>query len=267
MPGSRNDVVAALRIAPLLLLFVAAPALAGGPAPLGPPLRLGPPQSLTPPAPDATASEKKPIEIGRLSPVDSAWAGPLGPDKGGFPASLWQGTPRSLVVALLPRLSATTSPTLQSLSRRLLLSNSDAPAGGQPSDAADLVSLRVDRLVAAGEVAAAQSLLTDMPNRSTVEELERRSVELAFLADDPKPACERVGDDIRRFNSLWWSRALIACQALAGDQAKVALGLDLLHEQKAPKDAAFDALVAAPPEHRVKLERLPDPTPIELALL
>src|SRR6185437_13238835 len=217
--------------------------------------------------PGAATADGKPIEVGRLSPIDPAWAGPLTVDQGGFPASLWRGTPRSFVAALLPRLPATTSPALQSLSRRLLLSNADAPGGGEPGGAADLIALRVDRLIAAGDVDAAQSLLTSLPSRGTVEGLERRSVELAFLAADPKPACARVGDDVRRFNGLWWTHALIACQALAGDHAKVALGLDLLHEQKAPKDAAFEALVSAPADRRVKLERLPDPSALDLALL
>src|SRR6185437_13173273 len=87
MPSSRNGAAAAIRrLAPLALLLAVTPALAAGPAPVGPPLRLGPPQQLTtaaPPAsdgaaapgtaaPGAATADGKPIEVGRLSPIDPA---------------------------------------------------------------------------------------------------------------------------------------------------------------------------------------------------
>ena len=81
---------------------------------------------------------------------------------------------------------------------------------------------------------ALNALLRDTPHRAESEPLERRSVELAFLANNRQAACDRVGGDVRRFKDIWWTRALIACQALFGDGAGVSLSLSLLREQKAP---------------------------------
>ncbi len=264
-----------------------APAPAG--QPVGPPLRLGVPQRLTPTQPEPPAvgpvkpagavqsppsGEAGPIVVDPLAPIDPDWAGPLTPERGGYASTLWQGTPRALVIALLPRLMVTTSPLLQGLTNRLLLSNATAPgprppagvAGdGKAGDQADLVDLRLDRLIAAGQVEAANAVLALVPNRG--EPLERRSVELAFLAGDTKAACARVNDGVRRYKTPWWSRAVVACQALSGDSAGAGLGLELLREQKAPKDDAFEALVQAVGGRKARLERLPDPSPLHLALL
>jgi hypothetical protein len=290
MRNSQNDAVTIRALLAALLLFsaVAAARASSDLPPTGPPLRLGVPQRLTPPPqpdaqqPDAgsnigpvkptgASGDQGPIEVAPLAPIDPDWAGPLTPDQGGFPVSLWQGTPRALVVAVVPRLAATNSPLLQGLTKRLLLSNATAPGprpvAGESADQADLVDMRLERLIAAGQVEAANAVLALVPNRGDGEPLERRRVELAFLANDAKAACARVGDDVRRFQSPWWSRALITCQVLAGDQAAAGLGLDLLREQKTPKDDAFDALVQTLGGRKVKLERLPDPSPLHLALL
>jgi hypothetical protein len=284
---SRKRRLNALRFAATLLLVGAvwaAPGDAQTTKPtVGPPVRLGAPQRLVPPtqpdtAPAATPSAapagvaaapeggEPPIVVNSLAPIDPDWAGPLTQDRGGFPLALWQGTPRSLVIALVPRIPVTTSPTLQSLARRLLLSNAVAPAG-QDGDGANLVELRVERLIAAGQLAAADALLRNMPKRAESESLERRSVELAFLASNRQAACDRVGGDVRRFKDIWWTRALIACQALAGDNAAASLGIDLLHEQKVAKDEAFDALITMVGGGKAKLDRLPNPSPLHLALL
>jgi hypothetical protein len=285
----------------LLLLAAVAPAGAAGdpaqpvaPPTLGPPLRLGLPQRITPLQQDpppvvgpvkpadapstggATSSDGTPIVVDPLAPIDPDWAGPLTPEHGGFAQTLWQGTPRSLVVALVPRLSATSSPALQGLTSRLLLSNAIAP-GPRPADGmtggaagdepADLVDLRLERLIDAGQVESANAVLGLVPARGDSEGLLRRRVDLAFLANDTKSACARVTEGVRRYKTPWWSRALIACQALAGDSAGAGLGLDLLREQKAPRDEGFETLVQAAGGRKVKLDRLANPSPMDLALL
>jgi hypothetical protein len=282
--ASRHGRLSAFRFAATLLLAgVGAVWAVAGDAqtakPIGPPVRLGAPQRLAPPTqPDAATTPSaapagpaapegdQPIVVNSLAPIDPDWAGPLTPERGGFPLALWQGTPRSLVIALVPRIPVTTSPILQSLARRLLLSNAVAPVR-QDGDDANLVELRVERLVAAGQLAAADALLRDTPHRAESEPLERRSVELAFLANNRQAACDRVGGDVRRFKDIWWTRALIACQALSGDSAGASLGLDLLREQKVPKDEAFDALITILNGGKAKLDRLPNPSPLHLALL
>jgi hypothetical protein len=270
-----------------------------GPTPLGPPLRLGIPQRLVPPSkeppplvgpvrpadapppgtpsPEATSSDGTPILVHPLAPIDPDWAGPLGPEQGGFAQTLWQDTPRALVVGLVPRLSATTSPALQGLTNRLLLSNAVAPGprpaegiaaeGGTGDEAANLVDLRLERLLESGQVESANAVLALVPSRGGGEALARRRADLAFLANDTKSACAGVTEGVRHYKTPWWSRALVACQALSGDSAGAGLGLDLLREQKAPKDEAFETLVEAVGGRKVKLDRLANPTPVHLALL
>jgi len=183
------------------------------------------------------------IQAQNLVPVTADWAGSLGPDKGGLPASLWRGTPRALVGALLPELRPSQSPGLRSLIRRLLLSNAVAPAGAPPEGAPGLFGQRVALLIAGGQFEAARSLLDAAPDSKSDEGVARARIELGFLSHDMKNTCGRVGDGVRHFQTVFWQRALIACQAMAGDQAEAALGLDLLREQKAPKDELFDRLV------------------------
>ena len=70
------------------------------------------------------------------------------------------------------------------------------------------------------------------------------------------PAPAGRAQRIDRYQEVWWDRALVACQALAGDGAKAALGLAVLAEQKAPTDPAFDALIDALAGRAHKIDKL-----------
>jgi len=248
----------------------AAPAAAqlGAPIPLLPPKPVAPPESAPPPVP---AAPEPPAEGGftaaPLAPADASWSGTLGADEGAFPQTMWQGTPRAFVAAALPLLAPTTSPTLHDLARRLLLSDAASPAGADAPDRPTLASLRLDRLMALGEVAGALGVIADLPPDRTVEETDRMRIELRFAGNDAQGACAATTDLINRYQGVWWQRALIACQALQGDGAKAALGLSLLREQKAPPDAVFETLIDALGGHPRKIDKMPDPTPLRLALL
>jgi hypothetical protein len=248
-----------------------------------PPLRLAPPQRLAPPAdapsepaPAPAPGEAAPaapaapaeaapsgIQVAPLAPVDPEWTGTLGEDQGGFPPTLWQGTPRRVILALVPALPVTTSPTVQGLGRRLLLANALPPAGREASDG--FLAFRAEKLLAMGLVEDAAALLRAAPGQS--EALERARIELMLLSGDRAGACQAVGAAIRRRQGLWWDRALVACNALTGKHEEAALGLSLLREQNAAKDAAFDALVERLGGRQTKLPPMPQPGPVHLALL
>lgn len=269
MHDSRSD-RRALTIAAALL----AAALASGPAEaqVGPPIRLLPLPSASggataPETGSTTPPNPSDIQATPLAPVDSAWTGTLAAADGAFPETLWQGTPRALVIAALPQLQPTASPSLQDLTRRLLLSNALAPAGEDPGDGPGLAMARLDRLVALGQVDDALVLVDRLRPRGDTEPLDRLKVQLHFLANDTEGACARVQAAIDRYQDPWWDRALIACQALAGDPAKASLGLTLLRERNAPRDPLFDSLIEAVGGRAVKIDRMPDPTPIRIALL
>jgi hypothetical protein len=265
---------AELALALALGLFVLpAAAQQGAPIRLAPPQRLvppspaplepeTPPSSLAPGAPSAQAAPSG-IEVAPLAPVDPEWSGTLAEDDGGLPPTLWQGTPRGVVFALVSGLPVTTSPTLQDLSRRLLLANA-LPAAGR-EDAGGFLAARAGKLLSMGFVADAAALLDAGPRRS--EAAERARIELKLLAGDPESACREVGEAIRQRQGVWWDRALVACHALTGKSAEAALGLNLLREQNAPKDAAFDALVETLGGRKAKLPPMPEPGPVHLALL
>ena len=186
MPGSRNEprqgLVAAL--AALLLLASALPTraeigfptplIAQAPAPAAPeplkPSTAPSPAAAAPTAPAAPADDATslpppdvPVTATTLAPVDPGWIGVLGEAAHPLPQTMWQGTPRALVAAALPRLGPTGSPTLQDLSRRLLLSNAIAPQGADAPDAPSLGTLRVGRLMALGDADGALALIDALP--------------------------------------------------------------------------------------------------------
>jgi hypothetical protein len=252
----------------------AAPAAAqpapGSPTPLLSPQDGGPPVVLVPSLPQLERMhEDDTIEVAPLAPVDTSWSGPLAAGKGGFPREMWRGTSRAFIVVRLPGLQPSASPVLQSLESRLLLSDAVAPAPGPGEPTADsgLMALRLDRLLALGIVAPALPLLEMIPDGAANESVARDAVELRFADNDTTGACSAVNQAIVTYANPYWARALIACQALAGDSAKAQLGQQLLADQKAPPDRDFDALIARIGSRAAKLPPLDDPTPMDLALL
>jgi hypothetical protein len=274
MRGSRSERGTGLA-ALLIAASLAMPALAQ----VGPPLRLvqppsppaAPADTVTPNSPDAgTVDQGAPsgVQATPLAPVDPVWTGSLTAADGALPETLWQGTEKTFVMAALPQLQATASPTLQDLMRRLLLSNAVAPFGEDLPKSRSLAAIRLDRMVALGYADDAMPLLDQLPWKGDPEPLDRLRVEIGFLKNDTDGACGQVQGAIGRYQDVWWDRAEIACQALAGDGGKAALGLSLLRERQAPRDQLFDTLVEAIANHAAaKVEHMPDPTPIRLALL
>jgi hypothetical protein len=262
-----------------MVLFSAAPAAAQ----VGPPVRLVP--QMQPSAPPVaggsggsgtsapapherrSTTTSDDITAAPLGPADASWSGTLSEDDGGFPPSLWRGTSREFLSAALPLMAPSTSPVLQDLARRLLLSNGLAPAGRDAPDRPPLAVVRLDRLMALGDVEGALGLLDLLPPDPSGDGLDRARIELKFAASDHEGACAGVSDAIARYTTPWWQRALIACQALEGDGAKSSLGLSLLREQKAPPDPVFDTLIETLGGQKHKIEKLPDPTPLRVSLL
>lgn len=272
---------------PALALLIALPAAAQN----GPPIQLIPPAPpdqrvgtplngvgaspapvpTAPPTMNRTPAPRGPAPAGvtteSLAPVDTAWVGTLHENEGGLPRTLWEGTSRSFVIAALPQLTPSTSPALQDLARRLLLSDGLSPAGEDPADHPVLLTLRLDRLLALGLVAESATLVGTLPRTVSDDGLDRDRIELLFAGNDVTGACREVQERIARYQDYWWDRALVACQALMGDGVKASLGLSLLREQKVAPDPAFDALIDALGGHPRRVETLSDPSPLRLALL
>ncbi|HUK57729.1 MAG TPA: hypothetical protein VLV50_00755 [Stellaceae bacterium] len=251
--------------------FCAGPAAAqlGPPVPLVPGAAPATPSApATTPAVPAAPATPEDIEAQPLAPTDASWAGTLGPNDNALPQTMWRGTERSFVAAALPLVAATESPALQNLTRLVLLSDAAPPAGQDAPDRPSLAALRLDRMLAVGIIAPAREIAERLPADPSSDLMDRDRVELAFAAHDRDGACKTVTDAIARYQNLpWWDRALVACQALAGEGDKAALGLSVLREQKAPADPPFDALIDALAGHARKIEKVGEPTPLRLTLL
>ncbi len=240
-----------------------------------PPILLIPPQD-EPTAPTG-AGEPAAIDLGRapegievntLAAEATDYAGVLEPASGGFGAAMWAGTDRALVERLLPRLpGATASAAMRDLARRLLLSAAEAPAG--PGAGRDLMQLRVERLAALGNRHDLAALLGLMPERQDDAATARLRLEALWLAGDADAACAEAESRIRQFDrDVYWQKALIFCQARAGEKDRAALGLDLLREQGSDEDRAFVALVEALGAGRAAaVEAVTPATGLELAML
>lgn len=282
-------------------------AVAQAPAQPGKPLLLRPPQRVETPAPSAPAAiPATPAPAPQMAPgnadrvqedalqaIDADAVGTLSAADGGFGETMWQGTPRALIDTLLPRLPiGVESVAMRSLTRRLLLTAAVPPkpepaADGQPAaKPGGLIAKRIGLLVAMGDLASAEALMTATPSRGDDPALARIEADVRFLANDNARACTLTASHIRDTDSVYWQKALIFCQALAGEHAKAALGVGLLREL-GTDDKVFYALVdalagsAAPvkpaPAKGAKdakdskpapkiLDSMPSPTPLTLAM-
>jgi len=240
---------------------------------LGPPIPLVP-QSVAPPRTGAPVGPepgppKSLLPSEPAGPATPGWAGETAPEGEPLPRDFWRGTPRALAAFLLARLPDTTSPALQAVERRLLLSPGAAPAGPDPgSPETALPVLRAAALLRLGEVEPARAVIAAMSERDRAAAAPLQ-VEADLLAGDLSQACDRVADAIRRDQAMVWQRALVACQALQGEGEKADLGLQLLSEEKAGRDEALgvavDALAGRPAP--AVIERLDAPEPLLLRAL
>jgi len=202
-----------------------------------------------------------------LAPMDASWVGTLGPADNALPHAMWASTPRAVVAAALPLLQPTTSPTLQDLAHRLLLTDAMPPAGKDAPGKPGLAELRLNRLLALGRIDGVK-LIDTLPQLNTGEAFDRDSVELRIAANDSDSACRVIRDRVARYRNPWWDRALIACQALSGAYDQAALGLSIMRDQPpTARDPVFEALVDNILGHRQAVDKLPDPTPMRVALL
>ena len=264
---SRNSIASALLA--VLLAGPAALAQTGAPVRLAPPPNgvayppppgTAPGSGYAPPAPPSSG-----ITVDQLAPPSPDSAGAIDLTSHGFPATLWQGSNRATVLALLPKIGSTTSPALQELAYRLLASTASPPAGTAEGS---LLGLRAERLTnALGRADTALALLQSLPPAQRGEDLAKVSVDLAFLSDDHNSACSQIRDRDHGWQSPYWTYGQITCQALDGDGTGAQLGLDMMREQKL-KDDGFVALVLHALGNDAKLsDALPSPQPMALALL
>ncbi len=224
-------------------------------------------QPLPAPAGPTTTTSQSGLEVGTLSDVTPDYAGTLQEGAGGFPVDMWRGTDRGLVERLLPKLSpAVASPAMRDLTRRLLLTNAEAPEG--KSSGVNLFGARADRLMAMGLTSDAAALLALEPVSGADALAAHQRIDSLLLAGDDDGACKAV-NDTRKIASgdSEWQKAQVFCQLRAGENDQASLGLDLLREQSVNDPAFFTLIDVLNGSKAAKLDSLPAPSALDLAML
>ena len=242
------------------------------------------PQVLNPP-PSAKVRTPIKINVEDLEKVDSDSVGTLTEEQGGFGFNMWEGTSRSLVEKLLPKLPVnSSSPTMRSLMRRLLLStakspsdgnaidkniSADLPNGADPREENDgkLLVMRVERLSAMGDTDAVYELLKVAPNRSTDQILLKSEADVLFLSNDNSRACDLVLRQISNLDIPYWQKASIYCQALSGNHDQANLGANLLREIGEKDEVFFGIINALTGIAEYEVTSLLNPTPLHFSMI
>ena len=228
------------------------------PAPSGPPVL---PQA----EPAAPAEPEGRFVVEGLAPPGLDAIGLSGPAEGGFGRPLWQGSDPQLVGQLLADLPVVTRlPPLRRLAQRLLVAG--APVGGR--EPGHLLGLRIERLVAMGDLDHARALVERLPPLTADSVLARRAAEVGLLLGDAAAVC-RLADALAPTGAEFWAEIAVYCRLVEDDREGARLGLDLMREAGQTADGAFFALATAmvdqtappAPDDRAEL------TPIHLALL
>ena len=205
------------------------------PGPGGPPVA---------PRPERTAPAEPPrrfVVEGLAAPELDA-IGLSGPAEGGFDRSLWQGSDPELVRQLLADLPvATRVPPLRRLAQRLLVSG--APVGGR--EPGQLLALRIERLVAMGDLDGARALVERVPPLSADSVLARRAAEVDLLLGDDTAACRFADSLAPTTRAEFWAEIAVYCRLVEDDRDGARLALDLMREAGQTADAAFFALATA----------------------
>ena len=232
------------------------PGEAIGPAPAAPG---------TEPAPSREQTAPRGFQVEGLAPPEVDSIG-IGVAEGGFERNLWAGSDPELIQNLVGALPvATRNPPLWALTRRVLATGATiegADTGGR------MLSARVERLLAMGDLDSAKRLLDQLPPSSGDTPLARLAAETALLLGEDAAACQRAADLAPTGGAAFWAEVAIYCRLAAGDVDGARLGLDLLRESGQGGDASFfqlagtvaDGAGGAPP-------RITEPTAVEVALL
>ena len=257
--------------------------------PVGEPIRLVPLDPARRQGTGALPNEALPqvqgIAIDRLEAIDPNAIGIVDALGRGLDANLWRGSNRSRIEALMVEIPGEiTSITMRDLARRLLLSSAPPPTGdarGQDEAAGPrLLSLRIDRLSALGEIDALAQLLDAVPRQVNQPEILRARAETHALRGDFDSGCREVRNGVAaQVGSAYWQKALVICQLVAGERAQAQLGIDLLREQGLAEDPGFLALsdalsgfeaevpleTAAHPLHFAAMQAIGQPLPAGFA--
>jgi hypothetical protein len=185
------------------------------PAPSGPPV-------LPPAEPAAPTEPAGRLVVEGLAAPELDAIGLSRPAEGGFARPLWQGSNPELVGQLLADLPVITRvPPLRRLARRLLVSG--APSGGR--EPGHLLTLRIERLVAMGDLDSARALVERLPPSSSDSVLVRRAAEVGLLLGDGAATCRLADALASTTGAEFWAQIAVYCRLVEDDRAAARLAL------------------------------------------
>ena len=247
---------------------------------------LGSPMRLAPIRPNPLAAEnhrntnqsapsgyrRNAIHTEGLAEIDPNTVGILNEKNGGFGLDMWQGTPRSLIEKLLPKIpSAIRSVVLRNLGKRLLLSAAAMPAWQNPGSNQSkntLIFTRISILQSMGAFKEARQLAAITPKKSRNPGVKRLQADDRLFANDLGGACQIVSTARENLTQAYWQKLLIFCQTLQGNPDGAALGTSLLVETLGGRDAPFFQLMDQINQiTKAPLALLPEPNALLLAAM
>jgi hypothetical protein len=236
------------------------------------------------------------IQVKALGRAKVSAIGLLNTSQGGFGADMWAGTPLPLVMALLPHLPvAATSPVMQSLRRRLLLTtamppderpdeqgetsaqNTDLNTDQNPAqghvgrdlDGQALAAARIERLAAMGDSLAVTQLLKFFPLTMENKVYGRVRVDAALLNGNVPEACRMARNNLGVVarGEVIWQKIMAFCLAVEGQAAQVELYEQLLYENGVEDEAYFTLLSGLTSGESEPLATIFKTEPLHLAML
>lgn len=183
-----------------------------------------------------------------------------------FPADMWQGSTRTLVDPLLERLpNQPATPYLRVLQRRLLLSAAQPPRGtdGERS----LLELRASKLANMGQTRDVISLIRSAPKDERTPALDALLSDALLLEDQTSKACALAAQNIQTQTDPVWVKTMAFCRLLAKQNSQAMLSLSLLQDSGDNDPVYYKLMDALNNAERPKLDNLPAPKPLELALI
>lgn len=184
------------------------------------------------------------IVVEQLSAIHPVSIGVPGADGSNLGRDMWQGTTGKLAVNLLEKIKLPRhSPQMLDLYRRLIFTG--ASATGNNSEMDQLLDLRISKMISAGWIDAAQSLLERLPQVSQTVERKRYMSNVALLEGRAKDACALTANSqIGTSGVSYWRKLEIFCRVLEDNFDRAELGAALLEEQ-GEVDPLFFTLFAA----------------------
>lgn len=210
------------------------------------------------------------IDVQSLQTTDADSVGTLTEDEGGFGIDMWEDTSRSRVERLMPKLPVNSSSrTMRSLMRRLLLSTAKAPEGEpvSPKAGKDLIGTRIELLASMGDIKSVTELLKVIPPGRQSGRLLKSEVDMLFLRNDNARVCSLVASQIKEVDTPYWQKAFIFCQSLAGEHDKASLGASMLRDTGDDDEVFFGVLDTLAGVEKFQVASLANPQPLHFAMM